>query len=56
MLFDFAQSMSMKHPVAPQSMRACVHHLTAVSVDSIPMSMASDIDPGLAPTMNLLGS
>jgi hypothetical protein len=35
MLLSFAHSMSMKQPVALQSMRACVHHLTVVSVDSI---------------------
>jgi hypothetical protein len=29
-------------------MRACVHHLTAVSVDLISMSMARDINQGLA--------
>jgi hypothetical protein len=46
-LFDCAHSTLMKQPVAPQSMRAYVHRLTAVSVDSISTSMASDIDPGL---------
>jgi hypothetical protein len=37
----------MKQPVAPQSMRACVHRLTAVSVDLISTLMASDINLGL---------
>jgi hypothetical protein len=37
----------MKQPVAPQPIRACVHRLTAVSVDLISMLIASDIDPGL---------
>jgi hypothetical protein len=56
MFFDLAHSLLMKHPVAPQSIRACIHHLTAVSVDSISTSMASDIDPGLAATTYLLGN
>jgi hypothetical protein len=34
MLLSFTHSMSMKHPVAPQSMRACVHLLTTVSIDN----------------------
>jgi hypothetical protein len=46
-LLSFAHSMSIKQPVALQSMRACVHHLTTVSVDLISMSTARDIGPGL---------
>jgi hypothetical protein len=48
--------MSMKQPVAPQSMRACVHCLTAVSVDSISTSTTRDIGSGLAVTMYLTGN
>jgi hypothetical protein len=40
--------MSIKHPVALQSMRACVHRLTAMSVNSISTSTARDMGPGLA--------
>jgi hypothetical protein len=47
MLLSFAHSMSMKQPVALQSMRACVHRLTALSVDLISMSTTRDIGPGL---------
>jgi hypothetical protein len=46
-LFNCAHSILMKQPVVPQSMRACVHHLTAMSVDLISMSITSDINPGL---------
>jgi hypothetical protein len=56
MLLSFAHSMSMKQPVAPQSMRACVHHLTTVSIDSISTSTARDIGPRLATTMYLMGN
>jgi hypothetical protein len=56
MLFDLAHSMLIKHPIAPQSMRACVHHLTAISIDSISTSMARDIDTGLAATTYFLGN
>jgi hypothetical protein len=56
MLLSFAHSMSMKQPVALQSMRACVHHLTMVSVNSISTSTARDIGPGLAATMYLTGN
>jgi hypothetical protein len=56
MLFDLAHSMPMKHPVAPQSMRAWLYHLTVISVDSISMSMARDIDPGLAATTYFPGN
>jgi hypothetical protein len=37
-------------------MRACVHHLTAVSVDSISTSTARDMGPGLAVTTYLTGN
>jgi hypothetical protein len=56
MLLSFAHSMSMKQPVAPQSMRACVHCLTVVSVDSISTSTVRDIGPGLAATTYLTGN
>jgi hypothetical protein len=56
MLLSFAHSMSIKQPVAPQSMRACVHHLTAVSVDSISTSTVRDMGPGLAATTYLTGN
>jgi hypothetical protein len=56
MLLSFAHSMSMKQPVAPQSMRACVHRLTAVSVDLISTSTTRDISPGLAATTYLTGN
>jgi hypothetical protein len=56
MLLSFAHSMSMKQLVALQSMRACVHHLTAVSVDLISTSTVRDISPGLAATMYLMGN
>jgi hypothetical protein len=46
-LFDCAHLTLMKQLVAPQSIRACVHRLTAVSVNSISTSIASDSDPGL---------
>jgi hypothetical protein len=55
-LLSFAHSMSMKQPVAPQSMRACVHHLTTVSVNSISMSTTRDIGLGLAATTYLTGN
>jgi hypothetical protein len=55
MLFDPAYSMSMKHPVVLQSMRAWVYHLTAISVNLISTLMASDINPGLAATTYLPG-
>jgi uncharacterized membrane protein YoaK (UPF0700 family) len=56
MLLSFAHSMSIKQPVALQSMRACVHHLTAVFVDSISTSTARDMGPGLAATTYLTGN
>jgi hypothetical protein len=37
-------------------MRACVHRLTAVSVDSISTSTARDMGPGLAATTYLTGN
>jgi hypothetical protein len=46
-LFNHAHSISMKQLVAPQLIRACVHSLTAMFVNSISTSMASDIDLGL---------
>jgi hypothetical protein len=55
-LLSFAHSMSMKQPVALQSMRLCVHHLTAVSIDSISTSIMRDIGPGLAATTYLMGN
>jgi hypothetical protein len=55
-LFDCAHLILMKQPVAPQLMRACVHHMTAVSVDLISMSMASDINPGLDTITYLQGN
>jgi hypothetical protein len=42
--------------VVPQSMRACVHRLIAVSVDSISTSTMRDIGPGLADTTYLMGN
>jgi hypothetical protein len=56
MLLSFAYLMSMKQPLAPQSMRACVHCLTAVSVDSISISTVRDIGPGLAAMTYLMGN
>jgi hypothetical protein len=56
MLLSFAHSISMKQPVAPQSMRACVHRLIAMSVDLISMSTRRDIGPGLAATTYLTGN
>jgi hypothetical protein len=56
MLLNIAHLMSMKQPVALQSMRACVHHLTVVSIDSISTSTARDIGPGLAATIYLMGN
>jgi hypothetical protein len=56
MLLDLAHSMLIKHLVTLQSMRAWVHRLTAVSINSISMSMVSDIDPGLAATTYLPGN
>jgi hypothetical protein len=56
MLLSFAHSMSMKQPVAPQSMRACVHHLTTVSINSISTSTVGGIGPGLAATTYLMGN
>jgi hypothetical protein len=55
-LLSFANLMSIKQPIAPQSMRACVHHLTAVSVDSISISTARDMGPALAATTYLMGN
>jgi hypothetical protein len=51
LLFNLAQSMSMKHLVAPQSMRAWVHHLTTVSVNFISILMVRNMAPGLAAIM-----
>jgi hypothetical protein len=53
---ELAHSMSMKQPIAPQSIRACVHCLIVVSVDSISMSTRRDISPGLAATTYLMGN
>jgi hypothetical protein len=55
-VISFAHSMLMKHPVVLQSMRACVHHLTTVSVDSISASTRRDIGPKLAAMMYLTGN
>jgi hypothetical protein len=55
-LLNFANSMSIKQPVALQSMRALVHHMAAVSVDSISISTMRDIGPGLAATTYLTGN
>jgi hypothetical protein len=52
-LLSFAHLMSMKQPVALQSMRACMHRLTTVSIDLISTSTARDIGPGLTATMYL---
>jgi hypothetical protein len=52
-LLSFAHSMSIKQPIALQSMRACVHHLTTMCVDSISTSTARDMGPGLAATTYL---
>jgi hypothetical protein len=40
----------LQQPVALQSMRAYVNHLTTVSVDLISTSTTMDIGPGLATT------
>jgi hypothetical protein len=56
MLLSFAHLMSMKQPVAPQSMRAFVYHLTTVSIDLISTSTVRDIGPGLTATMYLMGN
>jgi hypothetical protein len=56
MLLIFSHSMSIKHPVAPQSMRACMHRLTAMSVNIISTSTARDMGPGLAATTYLTGN
>jgi hypothetical protein len=55
-LLSFTHSMSIKQPVALQSMRACIHHLTAVSIDSISTSTVRDIGLGLAATTYLMGN
>jgi hypothetical protein len=56
MFLSFTHSMSMKQPVVPQSMRACVHQLIAVSVDSMSTSTRRDISPGLTATTSLTGN
>jgi hypothetical protein len=48
--------MSMNQLVVLQSMRACVYHLTAVSVDSISTSTMRDIGPAFAATTYLMGN
>jgi ABC-type amino acid transport system permease subunit len=53
---NFTHLMSMKQLVVPQSMRACVHHLTAVYVDSISTFTRRDIGPGLAVMTYLTGN
>jgi hypothetical protein len=56
MLLNFAHSMSIKQPVALQLMRACMHRLTAMSIDSISTSTVRDVGPGLAATTYLTGN